>query len=230
MELLSGIEVAVNETSLCAPVRKNMEGVPGAKGSSLSGCAYCRLSGYEYCRNKKLHPCPKSTWSLVKNLPGAEGASLSGVARRCSRASVTGQSHRLGSAATPAAARCTARRSYCVLYGAICGYHLGHSGPTSECTLIQSPLPGARTACCTAPSAGTTWGTQAPVHSAPWFRVRCQALVLRVVRRHLRGATRRSYSAGFVGTGGITAKRSTMHVEASAQRRKLAKRTTLTAT
>lgn len=41
--------------------------------------------------------------------------SESGVAGRCSRPRLTGWSHRLGSAVTPARAMCAASRAYCVL-------------------------------------------------------------------------------------------------------------------
>ncbi len=57
----------------------------------------------------------------MRALPAADVAlSESGVAGRCSRPRLTGRSHRLGSAVTPALAMCTGSRSYCVLYGAIC--------------------------------------------------------------------------------------------------------------
>lgn len=54
-------------------------------------------------------------------LPGDVAPPLSGVACLCCRASVTGWSQKLTSGSTPAAARCTGKRSYWVLYGAIYG-------------------------------------------------------------------------------------------------------------
>ena len=52
----------------------------------------------------------------ARSLPAADALrSESGVAGRCSLPRLTGWSHRLGSAVTPALAMCAASRSYCVL-------------------------------------------------------------------------------------------------------------------
>lgn len=66
--------------------------------------------------------CTAILWGLIGAalLSAPDPLGLSGAKCLCSRANVTGWSHRLGSVATPAASRWAASRSYWVQKGASC--------------------------------------------------------------------------------------------------------------